>query len=197
MLRRLFVLLVAVVCAACTSPGDVPVPASTAPLPTAAAGPLLCKMVPEASVRAVLGDREYEVDDPGLHYRPDGELDFGDCSMHEPGKRWEEYLHVSVDAYVDRSVLREVYTRGREYIFPAAVGPGIAQHQDGGGVAKVQWGDYALTVNVYRGAAGRDAMRDAIALTQQVAHAMKLSKTPSKPYPSRAELLGPTPSASP
>jgi hypothetical protein len=196
--RRLLLVLVAVLCAACTGGNASPRPGSTAPLPTAGSGKLICGMLPESSVQALLGDRKYTVEGAGVVRRSDGELDFATCAIQDPEKPGTDgrYLNVFTNHGADRTVLRDVYRRAWEYTFPAEVGLGAAQRQgDNGAIAKLLWGDHTLSVTIRRSAEGRDPLRDAIALVQEVGTALRISKTPSTPYPTRAEVLGATPSA--
>jgi hypothetical protein len=195
--RLLVVVLAAVLCAACTAGQADPTPGSTAPLPTVASGPLICGMLPESSVKAMLGDRQYTVGGAGVVRKPDGSLLAATCWLQDPERRGTDnrFVYVFTIAGVDRMLLRDVYNRSREYTFPPELGPGIAQHQgDDGAVAALQWGDITLTVAINHAAPGRDPMRDAIALVQQVGTVLPISRTPSEPYPTREELFPPSPS---
>jgi hypothetical protein len=196
MFRRLFALLLAVTCAACTSGSGAPEPGSTAPLPTTASGPLVCGAIPESTVKALLGHRKYEIGGGGVVRRPDGSLVGAACWLWDPDRPGSHgnYIEVSTRASVDRRLLRDVYTHAWDYTFPAEIGLGAAQHETSdGAVAALQWGDFTLTASIQDSGRGRDPVKDAVALVQQFGDALRISKTPKEPYPTRAELLA-TPS---
>ena len=173
---------------------DEPMATDVEPLPTTASGPVLCDFVPEDAVRVAIG--RDEVTSQGS-LRVQGEAVAGaQCRVFAEGAA-DPALDATIWSahdFMGERVLEVLASGEVDYVFPDALGPGYGHVIDsfvgengiegrGGAVTMALWGDNIIQVAINDQAEGRDAMADAVALTQQIAQVLELPKEPSQPYP--------------
>jgi hypothetical protein len=170
---------------------------NTDPLPTSAAadGALLCDFVPEPAVQVALG-RDTLSGQGSINRRDNGSVSTGQCRIFAEGAA-DPAVEVTVLAAHSEEgtrVFQVLADEDPDYVFPEALGPGYGFVKDrfvgengvegrGGATTRVLWGDNVVQVAINDQAEGRDAMADAVALTQQIAQVLELPKEPSRPYP--------------
>jgi hypothetical protein len=193
-----FGLLAVLLVSSCGEDGDGTMDdISTDPLPTTAAadGSLLCDFVPEPAVQVALG-RDALTSQGSINRRDNGSVSTGQCRIFADGAA-DPAVEVTVLAAHSEEgtrVFQVLADEDPDFVFPDALGPGYGFAKDGflgengvqgrgGATTRALWGDSVVQVAINDKAEGRDAMADAVALTQQIAHALELPKEPSQPYP--------------
>jgi hypothetical protein len=176
------------------------------PLPTTApGGNLLCGHVPESSAKTLLGaervtargqvDRDQKLGVTG-----------GMCWIYPDGASTPA-LMVTLYWAEDKAseILAKVAAGRGDYHYPASIAPGYAINRSEsryegksahGATSIMLWGNLDVDVAIQAAGEGRDPVKDAVALSQQVVHVLKLPKTPTKPYPSITATAGPSASSS-
>lgn len=167
-------------------------------IPTAAepGGSVLCDFVPEPAVRIALGRDELTAQGH-INRTNDGSVTTGRCRVFAEGAADPAADVTVLGAHSDEGArVLEVLADGEaDYVFPDGVAPGYGFAEDsflgengvegrGGATTRALWGDSVIQVQINDQAEGRDAMADAVALTQQIAGVLELPKEPSQPYPS-------------
>jgi hypothetical protein len=191
-------LLAVLIVPSCSEDGDGTMnDVNTDPLPTTAAvdGSLLCDFVPEPAVEVVLG-RASLTSQGHLNRHDDGSVSGGQCRVFAEGAADPAVEVTVLGAHSDEGtrVFQVLADEDPDYVFPdgVAIGYGFAKDRflgengvqgRGGATTRALWGDSVVQVAINDQAEGRDAMADAVALTQQIAHALELPKEPSQPYP--------------
>ena len=170
---------------------------NTEPLATAAAadGVLLCDFVPEPAVLVALG-REEVAGQGHISRGNDGSVSTGRCRIFAEGAPdpAAEVTVLGAHSAEGARVLQVIADEDPDYVFPDDLGPGYGFAEDsflgengvegrGGATTRALWGDNVIQVAINDRAEGRDAMADAVALTQQIAQVLELPKEPSQPYP--------------
>lgn len=195
-IRILCVCAVVALSTACTSGEEDQPTVENQPLETTRPdGPLLCEFLSEDSVRQVLG-RDQVSGRGYVHARTGDSATTAECLVVADGAA-DPALTVAVlaaHAPEGEEVLRVIAEEGPDYLFPADIGEGYGNAKDsfrgtngvegrGGAVTNALWGNSVIRVVINDQAEGRDAMADAVALTQQIAAALELPGEPSSPYP--------------
>ena len=197
MVSAMLGLLVLLVPSCADDGGDTVNNANSEPLPTTAApdGVLLCDFVPDSAVREALG-RDEVTGQGHINRGNDGSVSTGRCRVFAEGAA-DPAVEVTVLAAHSAEgtrVFQVLADEDPDYVFPDGLGPGYGFAKDrflgengvqgrGGATTRVLWGDSVVQVVINDQAEGRDAMADAVALTQQIAQVLELPKEPSQPYP--------------
>lgn len=195
-IRALCVCVLIVLSTACTSgEGDQPT-VDNQPLETTRPdGPLLCEFLPEDSVKRVLG-RE-DVSGRGYLHRRTGEsATTGECTVPADAALDPALKVMVLKAHSPEGeeVLRVIAEDNPDFLFPDDIGPGYGNVRKpferangdegrGGAITNSLWGNSIIRVIINDQAEGRDAMADAVALSQQIAAVLELADEPSSPYP--------------
>jgi hypothetical protein len=198
--RRVWALGVAAIAAAlvgtaaCTSSTDSSNPT---PLPTSASPPpRYCGFVSQDSVHVAVGETRLRATGSPAYALTGGTrtLTSATCSINDKNGQvfGVEVLQLGARPDVEQQVVDTVATGQAAYVFPASYGVGYAQTYPAASytkaAARLLRGDYLVSLGLQRVAAGRDHLKDVVALTRQIVAALHLPVTHAKPYP--------TPSAS-
>lgn len=190
---------------ACTS-STAPKPNDTPLRATAPAGAQICGFVSKASADAVLasaitatsGSPDYEPELSGTP--PSSKLIQAVCTAATSTKV-PPTASLSIGVFgigefnaQEAQVISAVRAGHPTDLLPAADGIGYARtvptHDTNAkhraGQADALWGNYYLTVYIGDSPAGRDPAKDALALLQQIATTLKLSRTATVAYPTPA-----------
>lgn len=176
--------------AGCTSSAPQP---DTSPLSTAAsAPPLYCGFVSQDSVDVAVGETKL-LSFGAPAYAPNGSkqvLESALCSLngHKGQVFGVQVLPLGARPDIEQKVVDKVASRKVSYVFPASYGVGYAQtyslkYGDTKAAAYLLRGNYLVTLGLQQVAAGRDRLKDVVALTHQIVAFLGLPMSHTKPYP--------------
>lgn len=203
--RRLFGAAAVALCAVLAACSGSSAP-DTSPLPsTASSGRSICGFVDAPSLQTALGISDLHADDisldGGLHYLPASQHDLdgtqlqgascGVTVLSDGGA--DQAFGAQVESVAERPDLVQnivddtAGARRAAYTFPTSYGTGIALSGGGGGHVELLRGNWIVLLGVDIPGPGRNAVKDSIALTEQVIATLELPEQPNKPYPAPAK----------